>query len=288
MNLENVEMFLMIARLGSINKAAEALFLAQSTVTHRLKQLERQLQTTLFVRTANGVSLTLEGKRFVPVATSIVEQMRQFTQESRPQQPLTIVSGKAFASFELPRLLGAYRLQHPQFTCYVKAHMYEESITALLTGQADLALLGHEIYHPQLVQVPLPSDRVVLIVSPQHEWGREFPGFDGWGLQEVIAFGDPNAPFRQRVDRYLAEHGVYANVIMELDSFSAVKKMVMQNLGVALLPERTVREELVAGRLVSYDISVGELSRPTLIAYPKHKEGDAEFLAFVEWIQQEY
>lgn len=288
MNLENVEMFLTIARFGSINKAAEALFLAQSTVTHRLKQLERQLQTSLFVRTAGGVSLTPEGKRFVPVATSIVEQMRSFTQEARPRKPLMIVAGKAFASYELPRLIGEYRLRHPDFTCYVKSNMYEESITALLTGQADLALLGNEVFHPQLAQVMLPDDRVWLLVSPQHEWAQGFPGFAEWGLQEVIAFGDPNAPFRQRIDRFLAEHGVFANVIMELDSFSAVKKMVMQNLGVALLPERTVREEVAAGRLVAHDIAEGALTRPTVIAYPKHKEGDSEFVEFVEWIREVY
>jgi len=278
----------MIARFGSINKTAEALFLAQSTVTHWLKQLERQLNASLFVRTASGVALTPEGKRFVPFATSIVEQMRSFTQESGTRRPLMIAAGKAFASYELPRLLGSYRVEHPTFTCYVKSSLYEESITALLNGTADLALLGHEVYHPQLQQVLLPSDRIVLIVSPQHRWAERFPSFAEWGLQEVIAFGDGSAPFRQRTDRFLAEQGVYANVIMELDSFSAVKRMVMQNLGVAMLPERVVRDEAQSGTLIVHDIAAGQLTRPTLIAYPKHKEQDADFVQFVNWITKMY
>lgn len=288
MNLETLEMFLTIARFGSINKTADALFLAQSTVTHRLKQLERQINTVLFVRTTSGVALTAEGKRFVPVATSIVEQMRAFTQEAGAQVPLTITAGKAFVAYELPRLLGAYRKLHPQFTCYVKSTLFDESVTALLTGTADLAVMGSEIYHPQVQQVFLPSDRIVLITSPDHPWAATFPGFENWGLQETITFGDATAPFRQRIDRFLAEQGVFPNVIMELDSMGAVKGMVMQNLGVAMLPERVIRDEVAAGLLVAHDVAGGNLTRPTLLAYPKHKEHDRAFQQFVQWIRASY
>lgn len=288
MNLENLEMFLMIARFGSINKAAETLFLAQSTVTHRLKQLEKQLSVTLFVRTAGGVTLTPEGRSFVPVATGIVEQIRAFTQDTSTRKPLTIAAGKAFASYELPRLLGQYRKNHPELRCYVKSTLYEESITALLTGMADLAMLGSEVYHPQLLQLDLPSDRIVLIASPEHRWGRTFGGFADWGAQEMVMFGDSSAPFRQRVDRFLLERGVFPNVIMELDSFSAVKQMVIQNLGVAMLPERVIRDETAAGLLTAHDIAEGALTRPTLIAYPKHKAKDADFQQFLAWIVEHF
>jgi LysR family transcriptional regulator, low CO2-responsive transcriptional regulator len=288
MNLEHLEMFLTIARFGSINKAADALFLAQSTLTHRLKQLEKQVSAPLFVRTAGGVSLTPEGRRFVPIATSIVEQMRSFTEEAGQSRPLSITGGKAFIAYELPRLIGGYRRLIPNFTCYVRSTLYEESITALLTGTADLALLGSEVYHPQLQQILLPSDRILLIVSPAHPWAAGFPGWSEWGLQEVIAFGNQTAPFRQRIDRFLAENGVYPNVLMELDSISAVKGMVMQNLGVAMLPERTVREEVAAGRLIAHDIAGGFLTRPTLLAYPKHKEQDHDLQRFVAYIRETF
>ncbi|ASS76184.1 LysR family transcriptional regulator [Tumebacillus algifaecis] len=288
MNLDNLEMFLMIARFSSINKTAETLFLAQSTVTHRLKQVEKQLGVTLFIRTASGVSLTPEGRSFVPVATGIVEQIRAFTQDTGTRKLLTIAAGKAFASYELPRLLGKYRNKHPDLRCYVKSTLFEESITALLTGTADLALLGSEVYHPQLLQLDLPSDRIVLIVAPEHRWARGFGGFADWGAQEMIMFGDASAPFRQRVDRFLLERGVFPNVIMELDSFSAVKQMVIQNLGVALLPERVIREELATGQLIAHDIAEGTLIRPTLIAYPKHKAKDRDFQQFLNWIVENY
>lgn len=288
MDIESLEVFLMIARFGSINKAANALFLAQSTVTHRLKQMEKYVGAPLFVRTASGVNLTAEGRRLLPIATSVVEQMRAFTQRKEDRQALTIVAGKAFASYELPRLLGNYRKAHPSFTCYVRSTLFEESITSLLTGTADIAFLGSEVYHPQLHQVFLPCDRILLVISPAHPWADRYEGFAQWGMQEVISFGDPTAPFRQRVDRYLAENGVFPNVIMELDSFSAVKQMVIQNLGVTMLPERTIQEEVETGKLVAIDIASGNLTRPTLIAFPHHKKENPQFLQFVDWMVQAY
>jgi DNA-binding transcriptional LysR family regulator len=288
MDIESLEVFLTIARFGSINRAAQALFLAQSTVTHRLKQLERYVGSPLFVRTTGGVSLTAEGRRLLPVATSVVEQMRAFTRHKESRQSLTIVAGKALAAYELPRLIGEYRRQNPHFTCYVRSTLFEESITSLLTGTADIAFLGSEVYHPQIHQEFLPSDRILLVTAPDHSWAKAFPGFARWGVQEVIAFGNQTAPFRQRVDRFLARHGVYPNVIAELDSFQAVKKMVQQNLGVTMLPERTIDEERRAGTLVAQDIADGQLTRPTVIAYLHHKKEDEAFQQFVQWVKDHY
>jgi len=288
MDVESLEVFLTIERFGSINRAASALFLAQSTVTHRLKQLEREVGAPLFIRTATGVVLTAEGKRLLPVATAVVEQLRQFRRDRETSRSLSIVAGKAFASYELPRLIGEYRQMHPHFTCYVRSTLYEESITALLTGTADIAFLGSEVYHPQLIQEFLPEDRILLVTSPVHEWAGQFPGFAHWHTEKVIAFGNSTAPFRQRVDRFLAQQGVFPQVIMELDSFSAVKKMVQQNLGVTMLPERTILEERKAGSLAACDIANGKLTRPTLIAYPIHKKEDETVQQFVQWVKSVY
>ncbi|WP_411504198.1 LysR family transcriptional regulator [Brevibacillus centrosporus] len=288
MDKESLEIFLTIARHGSINRAAQALFLAQSTVTHRLKQLERQISTALFVRTASGVSLTAEGRRLLPIAASIVEQMRAFTEQKEQRQSMTIVAGKAFVAYELPRLIGQYRAANPQFTCYVRSTLYEESLNALLTGTADIAFLGSEMYHPHIYQEFLPSDRILLVTSPTHPWAKGFPGFPEWGTEEMILFGNHTAPYRQRIDRFLAQHGVFPNAIMELDSFSAVKKMVEQSLGITMLPERTIQEELCSGSLAAHDIAEGELVRPTLIAYLHPKKEDEAFQQFVQWMKDNY
>lgn len=288
MDQQSLEIFLAIAQHGSINRAAQSLFLAQSTLTHRLKQLEKQIGTTLFVRTSTGVELSSEGRRLLPIAAQIVKQMRLLSQKHEQRQSLTIVAGKSFIATELPRLLGKYRRAHPNFTCYVRSTLYEESLSALLSGTADIAFLGSEIYHPHIYQELLPSDRILLVTSVDHPWASDFPGFTAWGTEAMIVFGNHTAPFRQRVDRFLAQQGVFPNIIMELDSFSAVKKMVEQQLGIAMLPSRIVEEEVRQGKLAARDIADGALTRPTLLAYLQPKKEDDPVVQFVRWIKDAY
>ncbi|EST56158.1 transcriptional regulator [Brevibacillus panacihumi W25] len=288
MDQQSLEVFLAVARHGSINRAAQALFLAQSTVTHRIQQLEKQLGTALFIRSSSGVELSGEGRRYLPIVAGIVEQMRLLTTPSEQRQSLTIVAGKSFIATELPRLLGKYHKAHPQFTCYVRSTLYEESLSALLSGTADIAFLGSEIYHPHIHQEFLPSDRILLVTAPTHPWAMHFPGFQNWGNEPMIVFGNHTAPFRQRVDRFLAQQGVFPNIIMELDSFSAVKKMVEQQLGIALLPSRIVQEEVESRRLCVHDIADGSLTRPTLLAYLQPKKEDDLVVQFIHWLKAHY
>ncbi|MGE5672994.1 MAG: LysR family transcriptional regulator [Mycobacterium leprae] len=288
MDLEGLETFLTVARMRSINKAAEALFLAQSTVTHRVQRLEKELGTALFERNAGGVELTQEGRRFLPLATSIGEQLRSFSQTAQERRSLTLVAGRAFLAYDLPELLGEFRRRQPGFTCYVRSTLYEESVHALLTGTGDLAILGAEVYHPALCQVALPADRIMLVMAPRHPWAAGFPGFGAWGDQELVAFGNNSYPFRQRVDRFLAERGVFPQISMEMDSVQATQRMVMQDLGVAFLPWRTVREAVENGRLVALDVADGRFTRPTVLVYPRARENDATLQEFVALIVERY
>jgi DNA-binding transcriptional LysR family regulator len=231
------------------------------------------------------VALTAEGKRLLPVATEVIERIKAYTDLKEKEQTLTLVAGKALAAYGLPRMISQYRQSYPDFKCYARSTSFHECVTAVLSNSADVAFLGAEVYHPDLHQEFLPSDRIVLVTSPEHEWSRGFPGFAHWGSQEVITFGNNSAPFREKMDLFLAKQGVFPNIIMELDSLSAVKEMVKENLGVSMLPERTVLQEKSTGTLNVIDIANGDLRRSTVIVYPNYKKNDKTFQLFVRWVK---
>lgn len=64
MNIENIEAFIYVCQLGSFNKAAEALYLTQPSVTARIQSLEREINIKLFHRNGNKISLTEKGEYF--------------------------------------------------------------------------------------------------------------------------------------------------------------------------------------------------------------------------------
>src|SRR4051794_36381285 len=77
MNIDHLEAFIYVVHLGSIHKAAEGLYLSQPTVTARIKTLERDLGIELFLRKGRSLTLTEEGKIFVPYAEQIINTYHQ-------------------------------------------------------------------------------------------------------------------------------------------------------------------------------------------------------------------
>jgi len=106
LKIENLEYFLSVVQHGSINRAAEELFLTQQNLGVIIRNIENEIGCELLVRTSRGVHLTSEGERFLPYAQNIVSSYNTFLSEKRPQtNVLTIYSTPALAN-ELDRLQG--------------------------------------------------------------------------------------------------------------------------------------------------------------------------------------
>jgi DNA-binding transcriptional LysR family regulator len=74
MTLQQLIYMIKIVEYGSINKAAQKLFVSQSSISHAVRKLEDELSITIFERTNNGVELTIEGIEFLHYANQLVEQ----------------------------------------------------------------------------------------------------------------------------------------------------------------------------------------------------------------------
>lgn len=268
METKDISLFLAIARIGSISKTAEQLFMSQSTVTTRLQRLERNLGYNLFERTQNGVQLTTRGLRFVSLAEQIEQIEKQMQSPRLDETPLLrVMSGRAFVSTDVPECLHRM-LKHATVHLQVRMGLYDEMKDALLAQQVDFCFLGEPIYHPNIRLVEFAPDAVDLIVPETHYLCYGFNDIRQIQAEPFVAFGRPTSPFRQRIMTLLAKSHVYPNVIMELDSFDGVKAMVSHGLGVSLLPRRTLFDADAKGYQV-LSLNSAAWSRPTYLAFPK-------------------
>ena len=81
MRLEQLSYFVEIVRRRSINKAAETLFISQSTLSDALKKLEEEIGVKLLLRHNTGVSMTLAGEALYRAAQDVLTRMQQFKEE---------------------------------------------------------------------------------------------------------------------------------------------------------------------------------------------------------------
>ena len=87
MNVKHLECFCAVAQYGSINKAAQALYISQPHLSHIIRDLEEDVGFALLERSKQGVSLTPEGQRFLEHARVILQEMENLKQFSRRPQP---------------------------------------------------------------------------------------------------------------------------------------------------------------------------------------------------------
>lgn len=267
MDTKDISLFLAIARLGSISRTAEQLFMSQSTVTTRLQRLERTVGYDLFLRSANGVQLTAEGQRLIPLAQRMATIENSMLSPDTTEAPiLRILSGRAFVSVDVPACLKRV-VKQTSVHLKVRMGMYDQMKDALLANQVDFCFLGEPIYHPHVRQVEFAPDVIDLVVPAGHHFTHDFPGLKALGNEPLVAFGRSTSPFRKRVMDLLARAGVYPPVRMELDSIDGIKAMVAEGLGVSFLPRRTLHDAAFKN-YVTIPLNNPEWSRPTLLAYP--------------------
>ncbi len=223
MDTELARTFLTVVSAGNFVKAAERLFITQSTVSSRIQSLEQQLGCKLFVRNKAGTSLTACGRQFqkhAVILTRTVEQARQSVGTPHGYRA-SLKIGARFGIWEelLLRWLGVMRATTPDLAVTAEIGFEEELMLGLVDGRIDIGVMYTPQSRPGLVVEPLLEEVLVLVMSDAGsggqvmganyvyvDWGAEFrsrhsesfPDFTGsgltanvgWlGLQHILEFG---------------------------------------------------------------------------------------------------
>jgi len=99
MNIQHMKYAVEVARVGSVNRAAETLFAAPPNISRAIKELESELNITIFERSHKGVTLTADGEEFIGYAKGLLNQMEQienlYREGAKPKQRFSIAVPRA-------------------------------------------------------------------------------------------------------------------------------------------------------------------------------------------------
>jgi len=277
MLLSQLTAFIEVARMRSVSRAADSLFLTQPALTARLQRLEKDLGARLFVRTPRGMRLTEAGEAFLPYAVRALETLADGRQLVNAfarggAGKLAIGAAPAVSTYVLPTVLKTFAVGHPRVSVSVKTGHSEEVLELVLREHVDLGLV-RALRHPEIVSVPLYEDRLVLVAEPEHRFAANgrIPLEEVSG-EQLILF-DRTSSYHELTSALFRRAGVVPVGVMELDNIDAAKKMVLEGFGVALLPHTAVAGELEAGTLREVDISDAEPPRREIVAIRRRDAG---------------
>ena len=233
-------MFETVARTGGIGRAALELHTVQSNVTARIRLLEEELGTPLFIRHSRGVSLTPAGRRLLPFAERLrdllAQARRAVADDGTPQGPLSLGSLETAAALRLPRILAAFAQAHPAVDLTLTTGTSAELVEQVLQSRLDGALVVGPVRHPELTEDVVFHEEMVLVTA------RDIAGWDDLprrsGLKLVVFRA--GCSYRAQLEAMLTELGVVGPRRIEFGTLEGILGCVAAGIGVTMLPRGVI------------------------------------------------
>jgi DNA-binding transcriptional LysR family regulator len=159
-------------------------------------------------------------------------------------------------------------------------------VDEVMRGAVDLGVLAYPVKQDGLKIVPLSGDRLVLITAPGHPLARrkKVSAKDLEGLDFVLF--ERNVPTRLAFDRLARNFGLTVRRVGEFDNIETIKRAVEVGLGVAIVPQPSVRREQKQGSLAVVALQEPEWTREVGVIYRQDRTLSAAARKFIELLQE--
>jgi len=281
--------FIAIVDAGNISAGARRLKIPQPTLSRHLRTLEERAATTLIRRDTHGMNLTRQGRRFLEDARDILTRAEEAEQRLRDDQ--TNLGGhlQVFATIDcgqavVTRLISAFLQLHPKVT--ISLGLTNRPLHLIQEG-CDVGILPGKITDENVIARPAGMITLSLAAAPSFLEGRRKPksptdlaswpwialaGHQFWSSREIKLISSDGGEQMLPISPILVSEGV-----------TSTMEAARSGLGVTVLPDWLMREDLAAGRLVRILPKWRTRDLPIHVVYANHRILPARVSAFIDF-----
>lgn len=283
--------FLAVAEHGSITRAAESLYLAQSSLSQAIRGLERRVNATLFDRSVHPLPLTPAGRRFEQIARSLLADLDTARNAVKSVQTLRsgrlrITTPAAFSVDPVVGLIARFNTRHPDVLLdLITVESTDSAIDSIRRGTAEVAIGHRRTCTNGLTMTPLPTHEIILAALPHllESLPKPLPHAMISKVPLILDTGDHSneALFH---DSGLSER--QPDVRARCTNPRALWGLVSRGSGAALLPQHVADKYVTGVETVSLDPPL--FRTPALFTRSEHPSASAaEFVRLARQIDSE-
>ncbi len=271
MTLQQLRYFIVIAESGSFGKAAQKLYISQPSVSSVVKELEKELEIEIFVRTPKGVHLTEQGRELYRYALELIDKsdeiLGHFRNEKRSRRELLTVSSQhySFLIEAMSKLAGS--IDAEKYTLRIKETNMMNIIEDVAKLRSDIGVIYKAGYSEKYINRLLGQNSIEFIeikktkphvfLSKSHPLaGREFLRYRDLKPYMAVNYNlEENIPmfFAEEIndDAHFSNKNIYTNDLYTSVSF--IKNNMAYDIGTGLLSD-DLKEDIAVIPLDSEEV----------------------------------
>lgn len=249
MDTKYLTYILAIAKKKNMTKAAEELFVSQSSLSQYLSKLETELGTPLFYRSKGSLSLTPAGELYVSAAEEVLhikDSLYRSIQNIDNRGHVTIGVTSQFGLKMLTELIPPFKQAYPDVTIEITETNVPTLTKMLLDENIDcgiMALNGIEPFSPEQVDI-LRQEEVYLAIPKTHPYYSKNPNepmtiqdLADYFSEDNILLSKKGSTLRVLTDQVIESARIMLSTVCETNSIIATRSMVAMGIGIALIGE---------------------------------------------------
>lgn len=271
MDARHLDTFHAVLRHGSLLATARAMNCAQSTITIRIQELEREIGAALFIRKGRRAALTEAGRAVFERTAQIAETIAGLKDvaagyEAGAAGHVRIGVIEPTASFRLPAALAAFCARRPNLHLAVEVGGANRVTQLVTDGDVDFGISSPPAVESSLDFELLFEEKMGLLVPRRHPLAARSRIAPADLRDHSILLTDRSCAYRRIIESALRLNGVTPRSAIEAGSVQALRELVNAGLGIAILPIKgappSPRSVLRRIHGVSLALPVGLVTRP--------------------------
>ena len=279
-DIRRLEIFCRVVEQQSFTKAAEATLLAQPTVSEHIRLLEESLGEKLLDRLGRQVLPTPAGdilyryaRRILRLRDEAVQALADY--RGKLSGHLTIGASTIPGAYLLPQLIRQFKEHHPEIRLTLRIAGSGRIRQDLAQGELELAIIGDQGKHPDLTTREIFSDELILAALPGHPLTRQESVIPADLCRHPFLMREEGSGTRDVMSRALGEAGFDAarlDVVAEMGSSDAIRQGIKAGLGLSILSNLAVEEDLKNGALARIPLAGVRMTRPFYLIQRKSRQ----------------
>ena len=299
MEFKQLEAFVAVVDYGSFSEAARRLYLTQPTIRAHIRSLEDELHMKLIIRTTKKTTVTAKGYQLYDSAVRMLDirnnLLENFT--GAHKHMIDLAASTIPSSYLLPELLAAFGKAHPDVYFHSVQSDSAESISRVLDGTVDLALVGQNTRDESCVFLPFCYDELVLATPVTDRYlslYRHLPdepvSFRDFAKDPII-IREKGSGTKKEMDLFLEKNGIIPgnlNVVARMNDLESIKKSIVNGLGISILSSRSVTDLQKTKQILVFPLGEPTHKRSFYIVYSKNRILKPYVKQFIQFVRDYY